>query len=115
MHSVSVPSSCTAEPTLIRVEVVYADVDRQVLLAVEVAPGTTMHQAVTLSGIAEQFASVVLLECPMGIFGRRIEKPAEHVLEDGDRIEIYRPLIADPMEVRRMRAAKTARPSKKRG
>lgn len=99
----------------ISVEVAYADVDRQALLAVQVAPGTTMHQAVTLSGMAGQFASVPLLECPMGIFGRRIDNPADHVLEDGDRIEIYRPLIADPMEVRRMRAAKTAKPSKKRG
>ncbi len=100
---------------MINVEVVYADVSRQLMLAVKVAPGTTMHQAVMLSGMAEQFTSVALLECPMGIFGRRIDKPAEHVLEDGDRIEIYRPLIADPMEVRRLRAAKTAKPSKKRG
>jgi putative ubiquitin-RnfH superfamily antitoxin RatB of RatAB toxin-antitoxin module len=104
-----------AELALINVEVVYATVDRQLLLAVQVVPGTTVHQAVMQSGMAEQFAAVALLECPMGIFGRRIGDPASHVLEDGDRIEIYRPLIADPMEVRRMRAAKTARPSKKRG
>jgi putative ubiquitin-RnfH superfamily antitoxin RatB of RatAB toxin-antitoxin module len=115
MRSANVPNSCTAEPALISVEVAYADVDRQLLLTVQVAPGTTVHQAVTLSGMAQAFAAVALLECPMGIFGRRIDDPAGHVLEDGDRIEIYRPLIADPMEVRRMRAAKTARPSKKRG
>jgi putative ubiquitin-RnfH superfamily antitoxin RatB of RatAB toxin-antitoxin module len=100
---------------LIAIEVAYADPEHQVLLAVQVAPGTTVHQAVVLSRIAERFDQVALLDCPMGIFGRRIDDPAGHVLEDGDRIELYRPLVADPMEVRRMRAAKTARPSKKRG
>jgi putative ubiquitin-RnfH superfamily antitoxin RatB of RatAB toxin-antitoxin module len=100
---------------LISVEVAYAGIDRQVLLSVQVPLGTTMHQAVVLSRISEQFSQVAMLECPMGIFGRRVDDPATHVLEEGDRIEIYRALIADPMEVRRMRAARTARPSKKRG
>jgi putative ubiquitin-RnfH superfamily antitoxin RatB of RatAB toxin-antitoxin module len=104
-----------AEPSLIAIEVAFASSERQLLLPLQVVPGTTVRQAVVLSGIADQFAEDGLLECPMGIFGRRIEAPAEHVVEAGDRIEIYRPLVADPMEVRRMRAAKAARPSKKRG
>lgn len=100
---------------LIDVEVVYAAVDRQQLLAFQVPSGTTMRQAVELSRIAESFPEEGLLEYPMGIFGRRIAAPENHILEAGDRVEIYRALIADPMEVRRMRAAKTAKPSKKRG
>jgi putative ubiquitin-RnfH superfamily antitoxin RatB of RatAB toxin-antitoxin module len=100
---------------LIDVEVVYAAVERQQLLAVQVPAGTTLRQAVELSRIAESFPDDGLLDCPMGIFGRRIAAPENHVLEAGDRVEIYRALVADPMEVRRMRAAKTARPSKKRG
>lgn len=104
-----------AGDSLISIEVAYANPQRQVLLTVLVALGTTVRQAVEQSCIAEQFPQDGLLECPMGIFGRRLARPAEQVLEEGDRIEIYRPLLADPMEVRRMRAAKTARPSKKRG
>ncbi len=100
---------------LLDIEVVYAAVDRQLLLALRVAPGTTMRQAVEQSRIADSFPDAALLDAPMGIFGKRIPNPAEHPVEAGDRIEIYRALVADPMEVRRMRAAKTARPSKKRG
>ena len=100
---------------LIDVEVVYAAVDRQQLLAFQVPSGTTMRQAVELSRIAESFPEEGLLECPMGIFGRRIATPENHILEAGDRVEIYRALIADPMEVRRMRAAKTAKARKKGG
>lgn len=104
-----------ATDQLISIEVAYASPQRQVLLTVLVAPGTTVQQAVVQSCIAEQFPQDALLECPMGIFGRRLARPAEQVLEEGDRVEIYRPLLADPMEVRRMRAAKAAKPSKKRG
>lgn len=100
---------------LIDVEVAYATVDSQRLLSVRVPVGTTVRHAVQLSGIVEAFPEDGLLDCPMGIFGRRIDQPDSHVLEAGDRVEIYRPLLADPMEVRRMRAAKTAKPSKKRG
>lgn len=97
------------------VEVVYADALRQVMLTVHVPAGTTALDAVKRSGIAEQFAGVSLLQAPMGIFGKRLGDPSTHVVEAGDRVEIYRALVADPMEVRRMRAAKTAKPSKKRG
>lgn len=100
---------------LIDIEVVYAAVNRQQLLAVKVPIGTTLRHAVELSKIIDLFPEDGLLECAMGIFGRRIAAPENYILEAGDRVEIYRALVADPMEVRRMRAAKAAKPSKKRG
>lgn len=100
---------------LIRVEVVYASPERQRLLAVTVAPGTTASQAVALCAITDLFPEAQLLQCPMGIFGQRLDHPHAYVLQEGDRVEIYRPLVADPMEVRRIRAARNTKPSKKRG
>lgn len=97
----------------IEVEVAFADVDRQVLVRVEVVPGCSVREAVVRSGIAAQFPDVDLLACPMGIFGKVVADVSRPV-EAGDRIEIYRPLIADPKEVRRLRAAKAAEAAKSR-
>ncbi|MFF7710757.1 RnfH family protein [Pseudomonas sp. NPDC007930] len=88
------------------VEVVHAGVAEQVLLALQVPPGTTALQAVELAGLAGRFPELDLATAPMGIFGKLIKQPAEQVLEAGDRVEVYRPLLADPMEVRRQRAAR---------
>jgi len=95
-----------AEPA-INVEVVFAAVDRQLLLSVQVPAGCSVREAVERSGIAGQFPDAYLLACPMGIFGKVVADVGRPV-EEGDRIEIYRPLIADPKEVRRLRAAKAA-------
>jgi hypothetical protein len=54
------------------------------------------------------FPDVDLHSSPLGIFGKAVSKPDERVLEDGERVEIYRPLVADPKEVRKQRAAKAA-------
>ncbi|WP_295475276.1 RnfH family protein [uncultured Pseudomonas sp.] len=99
---------------LIDIEVVHAGVDRQVLLTLQVPAGSTLMQAVLASGIAQSFPELDLQASAMGIFGKVVKDPAAHVLEAGDRIEIYRPLLADPKEVRRLRAAKTAKPRKGR-
>ena len=96
-----------AEP-VIEVEVVYAAVDRQRLLTVAVPQGTTVRAAVLASGIGREFPEVDLANCPVGIFGKQVAEPETRVLEAGDRIEIYRPLLADPKEIRRQRAAKAA-------
>ena len=96
-----------AEPG-IEVEVVYAAVDRQRLLTVAVPQGTTVRAAVLASGIGREFPEVDLANCPVGIFGKQVAEPETRVLEAGDRIEIYRPLLADPKEIRRQRAAKAA-------
>jgi len=92
------------------VEVVYALPDEQVLLAVRVPPETTLLEAVELSGIRSAYPEIDLARNAVGIFGK-LASP-HTVLRCGDRIEIYRPLIADPKETRRRRAGlkKSGRP-----
>lgn len=92
----------------IEIEVVYAAVDRQVLLKVSLPAGSTLRAGLMASGIAAQFPELDVQSCPVGIFGKVIADPDRHVLQAGERIEIYRPLLADPKEVRRLRAAKAA-------
>ncbi|MGE6384777.1 RnfH family protein [Pseudomonas sp. NPDC078416] len=100
-----------ADP-MIRVEVVYAAVDRQELIALEVPVGTSVRAAATASGMAERFPDLDLAQCPLGIFGKLIGEPERRPLEAGDRVEIYRPLLSDPKEVRRLRALKAAEAKK---
>ncbi|KRW58614.1 RnfH family protein [Pseudomonas sp. TTU2014-080ASC] len=90
------------------VEVVYALPDKQKLLKLSVPSGTTVRQAALLSGMDGHFPGLDLQGSPLGIFGKAVAKPDERVLQDGERVEIYRPLIADPKEVRKQRAAKAA-------
>jgi len=96
---------------LITVEVAYALPNRQQLTTLQVAPGTTAFEAVEQSGIVQQFPEIDLETAKMGIFGQALgskglKPPREHVLQAGDRVEIYRPLIVDPKEVRKRRAEK---------
>jgi hypothetical protein len=93
---------------MIEVEVVYAAVDRQELLSVTVPAGTTVRTALLKSGIDQAFPELDLTNCPVGIFGKVIVDPDSRLAQAGDRIEIYRPLLVDPKEVRRQRAAKAA-------
>ena len=86
------------------VEVAYALPDRQVIIELVVDRGTTLEQALDLSGICGQFAEIDLDKNKVGIFGKLAKLSDE--LQPGDRVEIYRPLIADPREVRKQRAAK---------
>ncbi|EPK5777023.1 RnfH family protein [Pseudomonas aeruginosa] len=90
----------------IAVEVVYALPERQALLRLSVPAGTSAREAVLASGIAEAFPGLDVQGCPLGIFGKLLARPEERVLEAGERVEIYRPLIADPKEVRKQRAAR---------
>ena len=96
---------------LITVEVAYALPHRQQLIELQVPQGTTAFEAVQLSGIVGQFPEIDLESAKMGIFGQALgtkglKLPKEHVLEMKDRVEIYRPLIVDPKEVRKRRAEK---------
>ena len=93
---------------MLEIEVVYAAVDRQVLLAVKVPAGTSLRAAVQASGIAAQFPGLDLAGCPLGVFGKVVADADVRAVQSGDRIEIYRALLADPKEVRRLRAAKAA-------
>lgn len=92
----------------IRVEVVYATAERQELIALEVPVGSTVLEAMETSGLARRFAGLDLARCPVGIFGKVVASPETRQLGEGDRVEIYRPLLADPKEVRRLRAQKAA-------
>lgn len=94
--------------SVIEIEVVYAAVDRQVLRTVSVPEEATVRDALLKSGIGDEFPELDLAECPVGIFGKVIADPEVRLIQAGDRIEIYRPLLADPKEVRRLRAAKAA-------
>jgi uncharacterized protein len=88
----------------LRVEVVYALAQKQVLIAVDIEAGTTVQQAIELSGILTQFPEIQLGQINRtGIFSKPVK--LDTVLRGGDRIEIYRPLIADPKEVRKKRAS----------
>src|ERR1700690_695984 len=86
----------------ITVEVAYALPAQQVIVAVQVGEGTTIAQAVTASGLLEKFPDINLAANKVGVFGKLSK--LETVLRDRDRVEVYRPLIADPKEVRRQRA-----------
>jgi putative ubiquitin-RnfH superfamily antitoxin RatB of RatAB toxin-antitoxin module len=92
-----------AEQNTIEVEVVYALPERQELIAVVIPLGATVAEAIDQSGIARQFPGQDLSKCRHGIWGRLVD--ADHALQDGDRIEIYRSLIIDPREARRQLAA----------
>jgi putative ubiquitin-RnfH superfamily antitoxin RatB of RatAB toxin-antitoxin module len=87
----------------IEVEVAYARPDTQVILAVKAENGATVEDAVKLSGILHNFPEIDLAVNKVGIFGKltKLNSP----LRGGDRIEIYRALIADPKEIRKQRAA----------
>ncbi|MBI2287379.1 MAG: RnfH family protein [Nitrosomonadales bacterium] len=86
----------------INIEAVYALPDEQTLFRQSVPEGATVAEAIKLCGILEKYPEIDLAANKLGIFGK-LAKP-DTVLRDKDRIEIYRPLIADPKEVRRRRA-----------
>ncbi len=85
------------------VEVAYALPDDQTLLSIQVRQGATVQDAIQQSGILESYPEIDLSRNKVGVFGKLAKLDA--ALREGDRVEIYRPLIADPKEVRRLRAA----------
>ncbi|MCR4458426.1 MULTISPECIES: RnfH family protein [Pseudescherichia] len=91
-------------PGDIRVEVAYALPEKQYLQRVTLSEGATVEEAINASGLLELRSDIDLAKNKVGIFSRPV-KLADTV-QDGDRVEIYRPLIADPKELRRKRAEK---------
>lgn len=89
---------------LINVEVAYATSEQQVIIALKVPIGTTIESTIKLSGLLSRFPEIDLSVNKVGIFS--CVSPLNQVLQSGDRVEIYRPLIHDPKEARRNRAAK---------
>ena len=85
-----------------KAEVAYARPDVQVILEVDVAEGATVEEAIRLSGILERFPEIDLSKQKVGVFAK--VAPLSQALREWDRVEIYRPLIADPKAARRRRA-----------
>ena len=93
-----------SETSMINVEVAYALEDKQTIMTLDVPEGTTAMEAAKQSGITNKFDDIDLDNAKLGIFAK-VVAPTQ-VLRAGDRVEIYRPLIADPKEVRKARAAR---------
>ncbi|MBT8421919.1 MAG: RnfH family protein [Gammaproteobacteria bacterium] len=89
---------------LINVEVVYATPKQQTLLALQLPADSTAREAVCQSGLQSRYPEIDINHCPVGIFGAVVKDT--QVLQDGDRVEIYRSLINEPREARRKVAAR---------
>ncbi len=87
----------------IHIEVTYALSSRQEVVALTLPAGSTLQQALEASRLAEKYPEIDLAKGKFGIYSK-LARP-DTVLRDRDRVEIYRPLIADPKEVRKQRAA----------
>ncbi|RZJ85396.1 MAG: RnfH family protein [Massilia sp.] len=89
---------------MVEVTVCYATAHQEFLRPLTVAPGTTIGQAIEMSGVLEAYPDINLSTQPVGIYAKK--KTLDTVLRERDRIEIYRPLVADPKDSRRRRAAR---------
>ena len=92
---------------MIAVQVCYAEAGTYILEDLAVPAGTTVHDAINQSEIVQRLPEIDLMVCRVGVYGKL--KSLDTVLSDRDRVEIYRPLLANPMESRRKRAAKKGR------
>lgn len=90
-------------PEMLAIEVVYATPEQQLIITLNLDEGTTVEAAIIASGLLARFPDITLSNT-VGIFGKVCE--LNQVLKTGDRVEIYRPLVHDPKEARRQRAAK---------
>jgi putative ubiquitin-RnfH superfamily antitoxin RatB of RatAB toxin-antitoxin module len=97
-----------SDSNMIEVEVAYALPDKQKIYGLLVEEGTTALEAVKRAGIQKDFGEVDVDTAKMGVFGQNLKSPAVYVLTAGERVEVYRPLIADPKAARRKRAEKAA-------
>jgi putative ubiquitin-RnfH superfamily antitoxin RatB of RatAB toxin-antitoxin module len=97
----------------ISVEVAYALPQKQEVLTLKIRPGALVSEAIAQSGILRDFPEIDLASAKVGIYGRQVKLDA--ALRDKDRIEIYRPLLADPKEIRRKRAAESKKIKKEAG
>lgn len=86
----------------IKVEVAYASRNRQVVIALELDAGLSVLDAIARAGVLATFPEIDLSLNKIGIFGKIVT--LDTILHDADRVEIYRPLVCDPKELRRRRA-----------
>jgi len=99
-----VESAAESAAELLRVTLCYATADVEILRELSVPPGTTLGEAIATSGALAGLPEIDLATHPVGIYGKK--RPPETVLREHDRIELYRPLVADPKDSRRRRAGK---------
>ncbi len=90
------------------VEVCYARREQQWLIPVTLEAGAPVKQAILVSGILSICAELILEELVVGVFSQKCELDAE--LHEGDRVEIYRPLVIDPKQARLLRALRRKSP-----
>lgn len=88
----------------IAVEVAYARAPAPLVIALEVAEGTTVREAIAASGILQRCPEIDLASCGVGVFGRL--RGLDQAVAAGERVELYRPLPQDPRELRRRRAGR---------
>lgn len=103
-ESISQPSTTCLTQDNIQIEVVYGLAHKQKLLSILVCKGVTVEQAIIESGIINLFPEIDLAVNKVGIWNKAVK--LSQIVADLDRIEVYRPLIADPKEVRKRRAEK---------
>ena len=89
----------------IRISVVYALAERQIVIELPLKRGTSVEQAVELSGLRRRFPEIAAEPLSCAIYSRAV--PLTEQVEDGDRVEVLRPLLVDPKENRRQIAART--------
>ncbi len=87
---------------IINVEVAYARPEKQVIIPVKIVDGSSVQQAITKSEILKQYSEIDLSNMFVGVFGKVCK--LERIVEQDDRVEIYRPLLQNPMDARRNRA-----------
>lgn len=92
--------------TDVQIEVACATPHKQRIMVVTVQAGTTLREAVLQSRIGEEFPEIDVLQAPLGIFGKKVARPEQTAVEEGQRVEVYRPLLIDPKQARVNRAAK---------
>ena len=90
-----------------KVEVVYATAIQQEVIELALTENSTVQDAIVQSALIDRYPEIELGQTPVGIYGEKVGY--DTVLQQGDRVEIYRPLIVDPMEARRLRARKQAK------
>ena len=106
MHSAGAPAKCTVRGSgRMRVELAYADPEREVLIGFEAPPGSSVLDCVECSGLFDLAPGLRDAGPGFAIFGRRVESAAP--VSEGDRIEVLRPLRIDPKEARRSRARRS--------
>ena len=89
-----------------KIEVAYATSEQQLIVELDVEPSISIREAVKQSRLDMKFAGLDLASNPVGVFGKKVLKPEQQLVAEGERYELYRPLLIDPKKARANRADK---------